>query len=654
MKAGDLINHTYRILNPIGHGGIGTIYLAYHENLRKYVVVKKIHDRMVSLVNCRSEVDILKGLHHRFLPQVYDFLELEEGIFTVMDYISGHDLKFYMDQGYAFDDACLVLWLEQLCDVLEYLHSYEIIHCDIKPANIMITDRGDICLIDFNISLDGKNNKDLVGVSSQYAAPEQIKKARLMLDGLPSGHIVIDARSDLYSAGAVFYHMMSGLMPKERRENQIRLKDMALPYDSAIVNIIDKCMMTDPGRRFKSARSILEALGQREKWSSQWRRMTLVSRIGDGIFLTLFITAVCMMIAGYQQDHREDFFSACQAYISREAILYSPGQEEKAVEEYYQQGIDLLNQHDFEKLFSQYSQEKANVLYCTGKALMAVQDYSMAKDYLKEAGSLDGDNYNIFRDLAICQAWEEDYDQARESLNRARYLGLPDTDGALVEGQIAYMQEDYAAAYDMAVAAAEGDDVERQAAVLAVISSEALGNYGECLDFVLNMAGRSGGAARYLWLQKGGELCVIALSQDTRDQSNAAASVLESDADFQEKGISCYEELMDGGFAVLSDLYNLVFLYESAGRLFDCRDLLADMFLMYPQEYKICAQQAYVYYRIENDRPIDQRDYTQVKECYDRAVALCRESGEEPSEDADIVQLEMILEDLQEKGWLMP
>ena len=111
-------------------------------------------DRCLLLNDCFATQTIM------FKPTVYGVGRPDSGL--VMDYISGHDLKFYMDQGYAFDDACLVLWLEQLCDVLEYLHSYEIIHCDIKPANIMITDRGDICLIDFNISLDGKNNKDLV------------------------------------------------------------------------------------------------------------------------------------------------------------------------------------------------------------------------------------------------------------------------------------------------------------------------------------------------------------------------------------------------------------------------------------------------------------------------------------------------------------
>ena len=154
METNILINNTYRILNPIGSGGLGTIYLAYHENLRKYVVVKKIRSNGTNLAACRIEADILKSLHHRFLPQVYDFISVDEGVFTVMDYVSGKDMQYYLDQGWRFTQEQLMFWLRQLCDVLSYLHTrpVPIIHCDIKPANIMITESEDICLIDFNIS----------------------------------------------------------------------------------------------------------------------------------------------------------------------------------------------------------------------------------------------------------------------------------------------------------------------------------------------------------------------------------------------------------------------------------------------------------------------------------------------------------------------
>ena len=194
MQAGDLLNGIYRIIEPIGHGGLGVVYLAYHEHLQKYVVVKKIKAHLTESVNCRAEVDILKGLHHQFLPQVYDFVQIENSIFTVMDYISGHDLKYYLDAGYAFEEEQLWIWLRQLCEVLEYLHTRtpKIIHCDIKPGNIMIRESGDVCLIDFNISLDGENNKKLVGVSSMYAAPEQIHKADMIIHGLDSRKINID------------------------------------------------------------------------------------------------------------------------------------------------------------------------------------------------------------------------------------------------------------------------------------------------------------------------------------------------------------------------------------------------------------------------------------------------------------------------------
>ena len=70
MQNGDLIQNMYRIIRPLGSGGIGNLYLAWHENLRKYVVVKKIKAHCISLINSRSEADILKELHHTYLPQV--------------------------------------------------------------------------------------------------------------------------------------------------------------------------------------------------------------------------------------------------------------------------------------------------------------------------------------------------------------------------------------------------------------------------------------------------------------------------------------------------------------------------------------------------------------------------------------------------------
>ncbi len=650
MQPGDIINHTYRILNPIGHGGIGTIYLAYHENLRKYVVVKKIHDRFTSLVNCRSEVDILKELHHPFLPQVYDFVELGDGIFTVMDYIPGHDLKYYIDAGWQFDEERLCLWLTQLCQVLDYLHSQEhkIIHCDIKPANIMITENGNVCLIDFNISLAGENNKDLVGVSSQYASPEQIQKAQLMMRGLDSSRIIIDERSDLYSLGGVFYRLMSGLMPQERREKQIRLKDMELPYKSSLVNIIDKCMMTDPARRFKSARDILDALDHRERWSRQWRRLTWISRAADGIFFAVAVLSVCLMIVGGRRDRQEAFFQACEAYMDQAQVLYSPSGDEDSLGTFYRDGIALLNDRDYRKLFDRYDEEKANILYCVAQASMGMEDYSNAITYLEEAVQLDGDNEDMYRDLAICQAFVQDYEGAKDSLALAAGLGLSQGERALVEGQMAYMQGDYASAYALAVEAAlkSSGDENWRAAVLAVTACETLGNYEEGLDFVMETAGQARGASRYLWLQKGGELCVIAV------EARGGALATEENRTLVEKGISCYETLLENGYESMTDMYNLVYLYEADGQLTRCRDLLAEMAAMYPEAYPVCVQQAYIAYRIENDRPAGQRDYSKVVTYYDRAVDLCQAASENPSQDPDLVQLESIIEDLRQKGWL--
>ena len=155
---GEILAGTYQILKEIGKGGAGIIYLAYHMNLRKYVVVKKMKENVVDVLNIRGEADILKSLRHSYLPQVYDFLQVGTEIYTVMEYIEGRDLQYYIESGYRPDEQTLICWLTQLSEVLVYLHKHRILHLDIKPANIMVTSEGDLCLIDFNVSLESEEN----------------------------------------------------------------------------------------------------------------------------------------------------------------------------------------------------------------------------------------------------------------------------------------------------------------------------------------------------------------------------------------------------------------------------------------------------------------------------------------------------------------
>ena len=155
INNGDVINGTYQILDRIGSGGMGVIYLAYHLNLQKYVVIKRIKDNFVGRIEARGEVDIMKNLSHSYLPHIYDFIQLGTEIYTVMSYIEGYDFSYYVKNNYRFSEEQITKWLSQCLEVLEYLHTRTpaIIHRDIKPGNIMLDNEENICLIDFNISL---------------------------------------------------------------------------------------------------------------------------------------------------------------------------------------------------------------------------------------------------------------------------------------------------------------------------------------------------------------------------------------------------------------------------------------------------------------------------------------------------------------------
>lgn len=178
MNYPEELTREYDIYEQIGAGGGGVVYRAYHRSMRKDVVLKRIVAEGVSAQEYRTEVDILKNLHHPYLPQVLNFIESPEGIYTVMDYIPGKSFRQMMNEGHKFTEKEVLKYTRQLCEALDYLHSQNppIVHGDIKPDNIMVTPEGNVCLIDFNISgiLEGKGAQAF-GYTPGFSSPEQVE-----------------------------------------------------------------------------------------------------------------------------------------------------------------------------------------------------------------------------------------------------------------------------------------------------------------------------------------------------------------------------------------------------------------------------------------------------------------------------------------------
>ena len=641
MKNGTILNGTYQILYPIASGGLGDIYLGYHLNLNKYLVIKKVKEYCRDLVDNRIEVDILKKLHHTYLPQVYDFIQIGTEVFTVMDYISGHDLKYYLDQGIRFTEEQLILWLKQLCQVLDYLHSqkHPIMHCDIKPGNIMITDQGNVCLIDFNISLDGENNKDLVGLSSRYASPEQVKKAEYKLRYGSGDHIKIDERTDLYSLGAVFYYAMTGTVPASREGTVISLKETEHGYSDALANIVDKAMEKESFRRFKSAAQMLEALEHKERWSKEYRKLRYLGFSLDVVTGCLGMILLLLMILGYQGMKQEEFFQICENFAGRieEWEAFPESGETQSLEK---EGIQLLNNNDYRKYFLDYPEEKVRILYGVSCISMFSENYSQAEKYLEEALRYEETNPLLYRNLALIQVHLGELSQAENTMKKALARGLSRADGMLIQAEIALQDGQYDHAWKYGWEAAESEDQEILIRVSGVLmeAGEELGKTEECIQFLQRMGEQSHGLWKNIWLRKEGELCMKVGEKGKKE--------------YFERAMTCFEKLLNEGDAQLTDLYNLASVYDSLEKLEEEKDLLLEMEKKYPQEYKIYIRLAYVCYRMENDRTVKTNNYKEVENYYKKAVRLCEQQGVAIEKEVSILQIKEIVEQLRENGWL--
>ena len=258
----------YEILEAIGQGGMARVYKGYHSDLDRYAAIKVIIWGLVEdeefTTRFRREAQAIASLRHPHIVTIYDFGKYEYGYYLVMEYIDGEDLEAHVARGQRLSPEFIQSTIANIASALDYAHGNDVIHRDVKPSNIMMTQRGEAILTDFGlVMLPNSTGNTTMGTSfgtPYYMAPEQAASSAAAVPA-----------SDIYSLGVILFELLAGTPPyvadsplgvalKHVSDPIPNIQDFAPDTPDTVKSVIERAMAKNASDRFVTASEMAEAL----------------------------------------------------------------------------------------------------------------------------------------------------------------------------------------------------------------------------------------------------------------------------------------------------------------------------------------------------------------------------------------------------------
>ena len=250
----------YRIVAPLGSGGFGTVYLAEDTWIDKKVALKVPHRQTLDFSELLREPRLLASLSHPNVVTVLTAERQDNVFFIVMEYVPGDTLERIIEREGALDLPRVLDYTCQICNAMDHAHRHGVLHRDLRPGNVLVTEQGLVKVADFGTSrfLEIAAHGTTVIGSPPYMAPEQFQGKAVFA-------------SDIYSLGVTMYQMLTGDLPYESPTpsdlERLRNGELTTPprdrnskIPQGISDIVMKAMAPDVGLRYQRASELLDAV----------------------------------------------------------------------------------------------------------------------------------------------------------------------------------------------------------------------------------------------------------------------------------------------------------------------------------------------------------------------------------------------------------